>query len=250
MARTAEGAALTREHQRQQLALRAATLRDLALLWPTWEPGNIAQYGAFIQLAEVLLNARHDNSSGLAAAYFSAFRQAEGIGGAATPKLAPKLTLAEITANLRATGLAGTLRALRAGFSPQAASRAGFVQAAGSAGRMVMSGGRETVVRSMDADDRGDGLSIRVPSGSPCAFCRLLAGNGPQNIRKFQAHDHCACSVEPFYEGSKVPPANTRYEREYVEAQKWARENDVRATDTKNDALTNYRNYLAAQASD
>lgn len=249
MARTAEGAALTREHQRRQLAIRAATLRDLALLWPTWETGNISEFGAFIQLAEVLLNARHADSSGLAAAYFTAFRQAEGIPGEMTPKLAPRLPLAEIAANLRATGLAGTLRALRAGFSPQAASRAGLVQASGSAGRMVMMGGRDTIVRSTDADSRGDGLSIRIPSGSPCAFCRTIAGNGPQNIRKFEAHDHCACTVEPFYEGSKVPAANQRYEREYVEAQKWARENDVKAVGTENDGMNNYRAYLASRAS-
>lgn len=250
MARTAEGAALTREHQRQQLALRAATLRDLALLWATWETGNISEFGAFIQLAEILLNARHQDSAGLAAAYFTAFRDAEGIPGAATPKLAPKLSIEEIVANLRATGLAGTLRALRAGFSTQAASRSGFVQAAGSAGRMVMSGGRDTIVRSMDADAHGDGLSIRIPSASPCAFCRTIAGNGPQKIRKFEAHDHCGCTVEPFYEGSKVPAANQRYEREYVKAQKWARDNDVAASGTENDALNNYRAYLASGTGD
>lgn len=252
VARTAAGAALTRAHQRQQLALRAATLRDLALLWPTWETGNISEFGAFIQLAEVLLNARHQDSAGLAARYFGAFRQAEGIGGAAVPKLAARLPLLDIAANLRATALAGTLRALRAGFSSQAASRAGFVQAAGSAGRMVMMGGRDTIVNSVKADRRAEAW-IRVPSGSPCAFCRTLAGRGPEykseRSASFKAHDHCACGAEPFYAGSKVPAANERYEREYVAAQRWARDNpDAAPSGTSNDALNNYRAYLAAQA--
>lgn len=250
MARTAEGAALTRQHHRQQLAIRAATLRELALIWPMWETGNIAEFGAFIQLAEVLLNKRHQDSAGLAAAYFRAFRRAEGIGGTQTPRLARRLPLADIAANLRATGLAGTLRALRAGFSPQAARRAGFVQAAGSAGRMVMLGGRDTIVGSVQADRRAEAW-VRVPSGSPCAFCRTLAGRGPvyksERTAGFEAHDHCGCTAEPFYAGSKVPPANERYEREYVEAQKWARENDVAASGTKNDALNNYRAYLASR---
>lgn len=250
MARTAAGEALTRQHQRQQLAIRAMTLRELALLWPTWETGNIAQFGAFIQLAEVLLNARHQDSAGLAAAYFTAFRRVEGVGGSVTPKLASRLPFADIAANLRATGLAGTLRALRAGFSPQAANRAGFVQAAGSAGRMVMLGGRDTIVNSVQADRRAEAW-IRVPSGSPCAFCRALASRGPvyksERSAGFEAHDHCGCTAEPFYEGSRVPSANERYEREYIAAQKWARENGVAASGTSNDALNNYRAYLASR---
>lgn len=248
MARTAEGAALTRQHRTQQLALRASVLRDLALIWPTWEPGDVAGFADFLDLARVLIESRHADSSGLAAAYFRAFRAAEGVGGAATPRLAARLPFADIAASLRATGLAGTLRAMRAGQSPQAAARNGFVQASGSAARLVLAGGRDTVIASTRADRQATSW-IRVTSGTPCAFCAMVASRGPEfgseRAAGFQAHDHCACQAEPYYRGSKLPPASERFAEQWTAAQRAARESGTASDGTKNDALNNFRRFLA-----
>lgn len=203
MAVPAEAAALTAQHRTAQLALRALVIRDLTRLWPVWTIGRVATYGEFVQLAAVLIAARHQESSGLAAGYYRSVRRAYDVTGADTPRLAARLALADIAPSLRATGLAGVMRALRVGFSPQAASRTGLVQVAGAAGRLVLNGGRDTVLASAGADGRSAGWR-RVTAGDPCKFCQMLAGRGPaykgERTAAFQAHDHCACTAEPVFD--------------------------------------------------
>lgn len=214
MARTAEGAALTARHREQQLALRALVIRDITRLWPLWSPGRVATFGRFADLAVTLIAARHLESAGMAAAYYRAFRAAEGIGGEDTPRMPARLTADDVVPSLRATALAGTMRAVRSGFSPQAASRSGLVQAAGSAGRLTMNGGRDLVLRSVGADRRAKGW-VRVTAGGACGFCAMAASRGAvfksDRTASFLAHDHCACSAEPVYPGSQVPRQNREF---------------------------------------
>lgn len=216
----AGAAVLTQQHRTQQLAIRASMLRDLALLWPTWETGNISEFGAFISLAEVLLGARQQESAGLAATYYRAFRRAEGVPGAAEPKLADRLLAGDIAGALRATGLSGTLRALRAGQSKQAAARTGFALLAGSATRLTLSGGRNTIEASVRADPRARGFA-RVTSSSACNFCAMVASRGAafksDRTAGFEAHDNCGCSAQPVFDGTPLPPGNERYARLWSE---------------------------------
>ncbi|MCD0450775.1 hypothetical protein LO762_16480 [Actinocorallia sp. API 0066] len=243
MARTAEGAALTAQHTRQQLALRAGLIRDLQAVWPLWAVGEVAEFSAFLDVAVSLIQAGHTDSAAIAARYFRQFRAAEDVAGTAEPRLAPRLNPADIAASLRATGLAGTMRALRAGHSPQAASRAGFVLAQASATRLALSGGRDTVTASSQRDGRAQGW-IRVASGNACAFCAMLASRGNAYTRErgaaFQAHDGCGCSPEPFYAGSRLPATSERYARLWEQS----RDVDVSDTDTKHPALTAFRRLI------
>lgn len=199
----AAASALTAQHRTSQLALRALVLRDVTRLWGTWQPGRVATYGDFADLAATLIAARHVESAGLGAAYYRAMRRAYNVAGADTPRLPPRLGADDIVPSLRATGLAGTMRALRVGFSVQAASRAGLVQALGSAGRLVLNGGRDAVLTSAGADGRAAGWR-RVTSGDACKFCSMLASRGPaykgERSAEFLAHDHCACSAEPVFD--------------------------------------------------
>lgn len=203
MAVPAEATALTAQHRTAQLALRAAVLRDVTRLWPLWQAGRVRTYGEFAEAAATLIGARYLESAGLGAAYYRAFRRAADVAGADTPRMPRRLTADDIVPSLRATGLAGTMRALRVGFSPQAASRAGLVQALGSAGRLVLNGGRDAVLASTGADRAAAGWR-RVTSGGACKFCQMLAGRGPvyrsDRTADFLAHDHCACAAEPVFD--------------------------------------------------
>lgn len=207
MARTTAGATLTRQHRERQLRLRAATLRDLALLWPIFNPRDLSSWTRFAAMTTVMVRVRHDESSRLAASYYQAFGVAE-TGRQRTPRLARMVEAEKVLTSLRATGLAGTTRALRAGFSPQAALRSGFVRLSGAAGRHVLSGGRTTIIDSANADDLAIGWA-RVTGSEPCAFCAMLASRGPVYFSKaaadFKAHDHCMCGAEPHYEGAEWP---------------------------------------------
>lgn len=208
MARTAEGRALTQRHRREQLALRAASLRDLQRLWPVFDPFSIASYGEFVTAAIPLVLNQFNESAAIGVAYYNAFRFAEGAGGSISTVLAQALSRELIMANLRATGLQGTMRAIRSGFSPQAASRQGFVQVSGAVGRMILLGGNNSILRTLGNDQRVLGYA-RVTASQPCEFCAMVSSRGPvfqrQNTADFQAHGHCACTAEPHYEGSVWP---------------------------------------------
>lgn len=140
MARTEGGAALTQAHRGAQLSLRAALLRDLLVLWRVVDPVDLAgTIGRFAGAAAVLVRARHRDSAGLAAGYLRRFREAEGIGGEAAPRMAESPLLGAVEGLVRGAGLSGIINARRAGFSPQAAARNGLVKVSGDAGRLMMS---------------------------------------------------------------------------------------------------------------
>jgi hypothetical protein len=199
---------LTVAYRRQQLAVRAAALQDISRAWPLWTPGQVKEFGRFTAVAVPLLGARYNQAAALAAGYYRRFREAEGVRGGDTPRLPPGLRPDDVVPSLRATALAGTMRALRAGFSPQAASQAGLTQALGTAGRLALNGGRDAIVASVAADPAAAGWQ-RIASGGACDFCRMLAGRGPaykgERTASFEAHDHCACSAEPVYSRAPAP---------------------------------------------
>lgn len=245
MARTSEGAALTRSHRRQQTALRAATLRDLMTLWRTVDPTDLsATIGRFAAAAAVLVRARHRDSAGLAARYFTAFRTAEGIGGRADVRLAEQLAAEAAVEALRGAALSGIIKARRAGFSPQAAAQNGLVKTSGQAASLVLNGSRETVIGSAARDSRAERWQ-RVTSDSPCAFCAMLASRGAvfraEASADFEAHDHCSCSVEVAYEGSQPPESSRRWAEQWKAAQRDARAAGELKRGTGNDALNAFR---------
>lgn len=214
MARTAEGRALTQRHRREQLAIRASSLRELQRMWPAFDPFSIRSYGQFVTAAIPLITSRHQNSAALAITYYNTFRFAEGAGGSIRTALALELGRNLIVDNLRATGLQGTMRAIRSGMSPQAAAQQGFVHVAGAVGRLILLGGNNSILQTLSNDQRVLGYS-RVTASQPCEFCAMIASRGPvfqrQNTADFQAHGHCACTAEPHYEDSAWPGNSRRF---------------------------------------
>lgn len=229
MARTAQGAALTSRHRTQQMALRAATLRDLSTLWPIWRVGDDKTYERFLLTAATLVRSRHGDSAGIAAAYYERFRAAEKVPGGADVKLAPPPEMKRVVASIDSTGRAALFKALGAGQSLPAARQNGFVQLSGSVARHVLNGARDTIVGSSFADPRADGWQ-RITGGSPCYFCAMLASRGPSYSEAgsdFQAHDHCACSAEPVYGGSEMSQQSREFRRMWNETTRGASGKDA-----------------------
>lgn len=239
MARTEAGAALTQEHRRQQLTLRAATLRDLVALWATIDPANLAgTIGPFTQAAAVLVRARNRDSSGLAARYFRTFRTVEGIAGTATARLAQVPAAEAVTGALRGSALTGIINARKRGLSPASAARNGLVKVSGSAANLVIGGSRDTILGSIVADPAGARWQ-RITAGDPCAFCALIASRGAvftAETSDFESHDHCACEPEPAYPGSRMTDRARFWSEQFDRAQQ-----DVSVTGTSNDALNRFR---------
>lgn len=210
MALTEAGALLTEQQRQLQLAIRAAILRDILLLWPMFDPADFATFDAFAELATILVIQGHATSSGAAAAYLTSFAAAEGesLPPAVVP---PPLPRPVVTDALRFAAATGTLNALRAGFALDAAKRNGWVKLAGAATSLVLDGGRRTITETAT---RAGVSWARVTDGAPCAFCAMLASRGAvysKGTVSFRAHDHCGCTAEPMFANAALPPRSVQW---------------------------------------
>jgi hypothetical protein len=200
MAETEAGKLLTRHHRERQLAVKAATMRDLLALWPafrlddidrTWQPLEVA-------VLAVIANRRRA-SAGFAASYYRAFRAAEGVEGEPVVRIAEPPARGLLIGALRLAGPIGTKKTLLTGAS-NPLDRA-FSRVAGTATRQVLDGGRKTLTESVRADRAARGWQ-RITSGKACSFCSMLASRGAvysEDTVGFESHDHCSCTAEPVY---------------------------------------------------
>lgn len=255
MARTDAGAQLTDQHRQAQAAVSAAALRDYLRLWPLWQLEDLAKpqaadgsFAALVAAATILVRAYHQASTSLAAAYFTAFRDAEGVGGLAAPRLADPVDVDRVTSSLYVTGRVMTRKALLAGQPAAQARETAFVRTSGAVTRHVLQGGRDTVVRSTGEDPRALKWA-RVTRGTPCAFCAMIASRGAvflgHDTAEFEAHDACNCTAEPHYEDSAMPVDSQRWRDMYDQAQRDARASGDLHRGTSNDALNALRRALA-----
>lgn len=221
MARTPEGTAATEEHRLAQVQIRAMALRDFALLWPLWKPGDDSTYAHLVAATLPLVRAYNRLSSSIAAGYYSRFREAEGITGAAPGVVGQAPDDALVTTSLYVTGQVAADRAKRAGKTPAQARQTALVGVSGAVTRHVLAGGRDTLLESVAADPEAQGWA-RVTDGDPCYFCALLASRGPvykdRSTAAFEAHDHCACMAEPVYPGAEWPGRAREFAALYREA--------------------------------
>lgn len=214
MAATVLGTQLTRRHYDQQLAARADALRQLVRLFPALDLTSFESvdrsWPAFEAALRALIDRQFGVSAGLSVNYYELFRAAEGVGGASTPLLAERLSSPLIGTSLRVTGPYTAKHLIALGDS-QAAQKT-LVRLSGAVSRLVATGGRDTLERSVRADRRALGWA-RVTSGAPCTFCRLLRSRGAvyksEGSSRFNAHDHCSCTSEPVWSKDQpLPPGS------------------------------------------
>lgn len=192
----------TLRHRDAQLALRAATVRDVLRLWPALDLTRLDRtYPAWADAVSLLVTRNRQTSAGLAAAYVRAFRAVK-IGLEPAPiVLASALDAEQLAISLRVASLIAVKRATAAGFDLTQVSDKASVLTSGTVARLVMDAGRDTVLQTVAADPKARGWH-RVLGGHGCDFCRMLAGRGAvytATTGRFHAHDHCGCSAEPVY---------------------------------------------------
>lgn len=222
MARTPEGAALTEAHRQLQGRVSAATIRDLLRLWALVDPTDLrGTLDPFARASLAIVRGGHRASATAAQRYYMAFRQMERVSGVVAVTMAPPPDDDYIVGALRGAGVAGIKNARSRGASVEAAHQNGFVNLAGSAARIVASGGRETLLGAIAGDPQAHGFQ-RVTDGSPCAFCAMIASRGIVSKEEasagFKAHGHCGCTAEPAFEGSALSPANARFRAAWQES--------------------------------
>lgn len=199
-------ASLTELHRLQQLALRALTLRELRRLWPALNVRRLdVTYPGWAAAVARLIRDHHGISAALAGRYLRALRAESGVPGEAPLAATEAVPAEQIAGSLAATTVAPIKSATARGVPLAQVAANAFVTSSGAATRMVMDGGRGTIVGSVAADEYGSGWR-RITSGRACEFCAMLAGRGAVysgGTADFASHDHCSCSAEPVYDPSR-----------------------------------------------
>jgi hypothetical protein len=244
VAATETGRALTEQHRKAQLQIRAQALQDYTRLWPVWE-GDEDSFVQMVLATIVLVKGYQLISSQTAGNYFQSFRIAEGAKGEARNKLADPVDEEKVRAALFATGQLAVKQALESGQSPERARGVALTRTSGAVTTQVLAGGRETLLGSVQDDKSALGWT-RVTDGDPCSFCALLAGRGPvyksETTADFQAHGECGCNAEPVYSRSAEWPGRAReFHDLYNEAIHEANAEDELDRGTSNDLLNAFR---------
>ena len=266
MARTQAGRLLTDDHRRRQLAVRARAVSEFLTLAGLWDASRPESFNRLVDAAIPFVQARHGTSSAQAARYFEAFRTAENVAGTASAAVASPPPRDQIAASLYATGETQARRALASGFGVAAVRENTLASLSGSVTRLVLDGGRQTVLESSLADSQVVSW-MRVTSGEPCPFCAMLASRGPAYTSRESAvgvtgrsgrprgnrqigesyHDNCVCSIEPYYEGSTMPESSRRWREVWNESQREAEAAGELDRGTSNDALNAFRRALSRE---
>ena len=224
MAKTRLGTALTEAQRRHQLALRASVLRQVLRQWSTWDIHDTDSYVALQDALVAITQVNARRSATLAGEYYRMFRLAEqprlATDVAARIMLAEPPTVEQIKTAIDATAKTGVYNAFKYGKSYDEALANGLVKVSGAIGRLVLNGGRDTIISTVREDKQVVGWA-RATSGDPCAFCAMVASRGPvysKDTVDFEAHDHCSCVPEPVYERSlDAWPEHSREWRELWE---------------------------------
>lgn len=254
MAGTSQGEKLTVDYRAAQLAIRAGSINQLVELWRVVDPTRLSDtIDVFARAAAILAGSGYTESAVSAARYYPLFRRAEGVGAAFSVSIPGRPTVDSLAGEIRGAALLGIIDARRRGETPEGAKRNGFVRAAGALAKLILNGGRRTIIDAVQDDRRALGWSRVVGGDDPCAFCRMLAARGPayksRKSADFQPHDTCSCTAEPSFVAGPTAQAE-EFARQWTEAQAWARENGISSAGTANPALNIFRQYLARQAAD
>lgn len=230
---------LTALHRREQLLLRRATIAQMRKLWPALDWANLDKtYPKFALEVAKLVAVNRDVSSSLAAQYLRAFRIASGLSGDVTI-VNPLLNAEQLFTALKVTSVVAAKTSAANGIPADVAMRNALAEASGAMARMVLNGGRETVLDTVQYDDAATGWR-RVLGAGGCEFCRMLAGRGTvyksESTADFGAHDHCGCTVEPSFGGY------SKQVRTYTASEKFKTQE---SRDANNQRI---REYLAANA--
>lgn len=192
------------------MQIRALVLRRLLALWPMLDPARLDDTSpAFVAAAVDLVRGGHALSARAAASYYLAYRVAEGAGGIAPAVVPAVLDTDAVRTSIVVTGPVALKRATGKGVPFTVSVPNALTQVSGAVARHVQSGSWDTVQGAVQRDQQALGWA-RVADANGCAFCLMLASRGPayksEGTAGFEAHDHCACGIEPAFDGYQWDP--------------------------------------------
>lgn len=230
MAVLAEGRALTELHRRAQLTIRARAIQQIIALWPALDLNDLERsFPPFSLAADALIQAASRESGGTAAAYYRAFRSAEGVAATNLQRIVrtSPIPTAQVVASLGTSTFASYRGALSRGSTPAQAAQKALEDTVGTTARLSLIGGRQTLAGAIQRDPRALGFA-RVTDGNPCFFCAMLSSRGAVYTEDTaitaadgdRYHDDCGCTMEPVFSRDKyfAPGRSAEFSQLYAES--------------------------------
>lgn len=228
MAATVPARRLTEAHRLAQARLGAETVVAMRAAWGVLDVDDLdGTTERWLTVARPIITTQRRQSALLSANYLRTFKALELGAGASTPiVLAGAAAVDAVTTSLLVTGPVTVKKAIARAVTLDQAMTLGSTRSAGAAMRHVLNGGRDTTQGTLDEDPQAFGWA-RATSGTPCAFCAMLASRGPvykeETTATFDPHDACNCQPEPVYRRDADWPAGTR---QYADLWQQARDAD------------------------
>lgn len=192
---------LARTHMATQVRQAGAVDAVLIRLWQQHiDPADPwGSFARFRSAATPYLVTGNLMSQRTAEAYVTALRELSGLGIELAPLQAadPDVVAQRLTDAVRRSLDNAEARRL-AGKSPLVSINGGRSQALGSGKALVLGGGRNRLLRTVNGSGSNLRGWARVSDGSPCAFCAMLVSRGPvytKDTGRFRAHWRCGCSL-------------------------------------------------------
>ncbi len=203
MASTDLGRRLTEAHRLAQTELAARSMADMAATWTLLDPGRIdATVNVWLEKSAQVVSTWRDGSTQTAIGYSQAFRAAEvpSVIDGFRPLAGDPLDPQSLASSLLSQGPWKLKSLTGAGWSLGQASVAAQVAAAAAGARVVLAGGRSSIINTANADPKAFGAR-RVTAPGCCSFCALLALRSIDGLSAayFKAHDNCMCQPETAY---------------------------------------------------
>src|SRR5690606_15993287 len=182
--------------------ITAPAIAALAAFWDTLDLSNpVGARNALLEFMPALTDQYGEAAAILAADWYDALRESEGVPGVYVATLAT--TVPEEVVATRTRFGAGHL------WTDNPGQTLAFLL--GVAQEYVLQPGRDTITQSAMRDPAAAGWH-RETRGSACAFCRLLAGRGDvyrEATASFAAHADCNCVAAPSWDaGAREVPAS------------------------------------------
>jgi hypothetical protein len=202
--REAAGGLLLSRYQNAQQSIATRAALAVVNLWSRYiHPAHFADTWANLNpLIQGVVATHYQASAANASQFYGHARVTAGYPSIHVPGV--ELRPEELIRVVNSMGAGSFFHFLKETEAPQASDMARDALR-GASTRLVLNGGRETIVRAAGADGAAAGWERVIEAGA-CGFCSMLAGRGgvySAATAGFRAHDHCHCVGRPVFRGQK-----------------------------------------------
>jgi hypothetical protein len=202
---SSHGQLLLHHYQTSQQAIARQVAQDVNDTWRKYVNHEkfMDSWGAVNELIQNSINSYFNAAEAASARYYASSRVVQGFGHIDVPGIT--LDPHYLDSVMQIMGPGQFFNHLENNADAEIASNMTRDGMQGSAARLVLNGGRNTITNVATQDQAAEGWERVIEPGA-CSFCAMLAGRGGvyrESTVDFRAHDHCHCVARPVFKGQQ-----------------------------------------------